>query len=108
MMNDDFIGAGWSFPLRFSATGGIALSRRERELEEAMRLILATSCGERPMRPEFGSAIHDYVYAEANAATSAALAIEVRKALVRWEPRVTVIDVDVTSDEANQIGRAHV
>jgi phage baseplate assembly protein W len=101
MINDDFIGAGWSFPLRFTATGGIALSRRERELEESMRLILATSYGERPMRPEFGSAIHDYVYAEANAATSAALAIEVRKALTRWEPRVRVMDVDVTSDEAN-------
>jgi phage baseplate assembly protein W len=66
-----------------------------------MRLILATSYGERPMRPEFGSAIHDYVYAEANAATSAALAGEVRKSLGRWEPRVRVIDVDITSDEAN-------
>ena len=39
-MQDEFIGAGWAFPLGVSATGGIALVRREQELEQAMRLIL--------------------------------------------------------------------
>ena len=41
-MHDDYIGAGWAFPLRTNSRGGIALVRREQELEEAMRLILAT------------------------------------------------------------------
>ena len=51
----DFIGAGWAFPLATDATGGIALVAREREIEEAIRLILATAPGERPMRPEIGA-----------------------------------------------------
>jgi phage baseplate assembly protein W len=51
MVNDEFIGAGWAFPLRTDATGGIALVTREREIEEAIRLILGTAYGERPMRP---------------------------------------------------------
>ena len=94
-MSDEFIGRGWAFPLRTDATGGIALVSREREIEEAIRLILGTSPGERPMRPEFGCRIHDYVFAPADGATAAAIAAEVRAALQRWEPRIDVDDVVV-------------
>jgi phage baseplate assembly protein W len=97
--SDDFIGSGWGFPLRTDATGGIALVSRERELEEAMRLILATAPGERPMRPEFGCGVHDYVFAGSDAGSAHAIAVEVRKSLVRWEPRVIVEEVDVVPDE---------
>ena len=69
-MNEEFIGRGWAFPLRTDATGGIALVTREREIEEAIRLILGTAPGERPMRPEFGCRIHDYVFASADGATA--------------------------------------
>ncbi|MFC9492336.1 GPW/gp25 family protein, partial [Streptomyces hydrogenans] len=58
-MGQEFVGAGWAFPPHTDATGSIALVRGERELEESIRLILATSPGERPMRPEFGCAIND-------------------------------------------------
>jgi uncharacterized protein len=95
---DALIGAGWSFPLRVDSTGGIALSRRDRELAEAMYLILGTAPGERPMRPEFGCGIHNYVFAPGNANTAAAIAHEVRVSLNRWEPRITVDDVIVTLD----------
>jgi phage baseplate assembly protein W len=51
------------------------------------------------MRPEFGCAIHDFVFAGADAATAAQIAFEVRASLRRWEPRIEVHDVDVRSDE---------
>lgn len=98
-MNDDFIGSGWAFPLRINAGGGIALVSRERELEEAMRLILATAPGERPMRPEFGCGIHDHVFDSAGAESAAAIAAEVIDSLRRWEPRVDVEEVVVVPDE---------
>ena len=62
-MNTDFIGAGWSFPLATDATGGVALVTHEQEIEQAIRLILGTACGERPMRPEFGCGIHNALFA---------------------------------------------
>ena len=98
----DFIGSGWAFPLRVGVTGGIALVSRERELEEAMRVILSTAPGERPMRPEFGCGIHNYIFAGGDEETAAAIAYEVRKALLRWEPRVLIDDVVVTPDPDDQ------
>ena len=100
-MSGDFIGAGWAFPLRTDATGGIALVSREREIEESIRLILGTAIGERPMRPEFGCGIHDYIFAPTDATTAGRIAYEVRAALRRWEPRIEVADVvvDVAEDD---------
>jgi uncharacterized protein len=99
-VSDLFVGAGWAFfPMRTDVTGGIALVRRTREIEEAIRLILATSPGERPMRPDFGCAIHDFVFAPADAATAGQIAFEVRAALDRWEPRITVVDVQVVAGD---------
>jgi uncharacterized protein len=92
----DFVGVGWAFPLGVSAQGGIAMARREAELEQAMTLILSTYPGERPMRPEFGSRLRDFVFRPANVETAAELSQEVRNALLRWEARVDVEMVDVT------------
>jgi phage baseplate assembly protein W len=97
-MNDEFIGKGWAFPIRTDATGQIALVAREREIEESMRIILGTAPGERPMRPEFGCRIHEFVFASADAATAGLIAAEVRASLRRWEPRIAVHDVEVTLD----------
>src|SRR3954469_8808998 len=97
-MSEEFIGNGWAFPLRTDATGSVALVSREREVEESIRLILGTIPGERPMRPEFGCRIHEYVFAPADATTAGLVASEVRQSLVRWEPRINVTDVVVTPD----------
>ncbi|MFG2134611.1 GPW/gp25 family protein [Streptomyces sp. NPDC048751] len=97
-MGQQFVGAGWAFPPRTDATGSIALVRGEREIEESIRLVLATSPGERPMRPEFGCAIHDYVFAPADAGTAGQVAYEIRLALDRWEPRIEVVGIDVRFD----------
>lgn len=98
-MAEQFIGNGWAFPLRVDATGGIALVSRETEITEAIRLIMATAPGERPMRPEFGCGIHDWVFAPADENTAGRIAFEVRRALDRWEPRIDVTDVVIGFDD---------
>jgi uncharacterized protein len=100
-MGEAFIGSGWAFPLRTDATGSVALVSGEREIEESMHLILATAPGERPMRPDFGCGIHDYVFDPVNATTAGIIADEVLRALVRWEPRVDIDDVMVTPDPSD-------
>ena len=104
-MSDEFIGRGWAFPMRTDATGGIALVSREREIEEAIRLILGTAPGERPMRPEFGCRIHDYVFAPADGADGRPRSRpRCARRCSAWEPRIDVEDVVVTFD-AQDAGR---
>ncbi|MFI9814640.1 GPW/gp25 family protein [Saccharothrix variisporea] len=98
----DFVGRGLAFPVHTDATGSVALVGGDREVVESIRLILATAPGERPMRPEFGCAIHDLVFAPADAATAGRIAYEVRISLERWEPRITLADVSVGFDEVDQ------
>lgn len=94
-----FVGRGLAFPLRTSATGAIVLADPGAGLEEAIRLIVATAPGERPMRPEFGCRIHDHVFAPIDDITIGSIAFEVERAVARWEPRVDVETVDVYGDQ---------
>jgi phage baseplate assembly protein W len=98
MTSQAFIGAGWAFPMHTKASGGISLATGEREIEEAIRLILSTAPGERPMRPEFGCGVHDLAFDPVNPTTAGRVRFEVMTALDRWEPRIEVSDVVVTAD----------
>ncbi len=103
-MSEEFVGSGLAFPLRTDPTGRIALVTSHREIEQSIRLILGTAPGERPMRPEFGCAIHDQIFGGVDADTAARVAIMVEEALVRWEPRISVMGVEVTfGDDASLI-----
>ena len=96
-----YLGQGWSFPLGVDGAGRISMSRGGKDIEQSIMIILGTSKGERVMRPEFGSSIHDYVFAPNNASTHGLLAYHVRDALSFWEPRIEVDEVDVRPDDDN-------
>ncbi len=98
MAEYEFVGSGLAYPIAVDVTGNVALVAGEREIEQSIALILCTVPGERPMRPEFGCRIHDYVFAPADATTAGLVAYEVRESLLRWEPRIEVTDVIVTPD----------
>lgn len=97
-MTQDFVGAGWAFPLRTDASGAFALVRGDREVQEAIRLVLATGFGDRPMRPEFGCGIHDLAFDPADPVLAGRIAEEVEASLTRWEPRIDLLGVDVAFD----------
>jgi phage baseplate assembly protein W len=103
----DFVGTGWAFPPGVGAGGGIAMVSGDTELVQAMQLILLTYPGERPMRPEFGSRLRDYVFADATTLNASLLAREVRMSLAMWEPRVDVEQVDVVPD-VEDVGMFHI
>ncbi|GAB4197188.1 MAG: GPW/gp25 family protein [Roseiflexaceae bacterium] len=94
----DFLGSGWALRVGIDARGRIALAHRERDVEEAIQIILLTPKGQRVMRPEFGCRIHELMFAPNDATTAGLAAFYVREALAMWEPRITVIDVQVGPD----------
>jgi Bacteriophage baseplate protein W len=89
----DILGNGVAFPLRVDARGGLALARHAEDVQEAIQVILGTAPGERPMRPEFGCGIHDYVFENVDPYTLGRIEQEILIALDRWEPRIDVVDV---------------
>ncbi len=89
----EFLGVGWKFPLQVTPRGGLALTRAEQRIEDAIFLILSTAPGERVMLPDFGCGIHDLVFAPNNAVTVSLVVQRVRQALVAYEPRIDVLDI---------------
>ena len=93
-----FLGQGWRFPMGVDGRGGIAMTRGEDDIDASIKVILATAKGERVMRPEFGSSIHDVVFAPNNPTTHGLIAFYVQEALNRWEPRIDVTGVNAQAD----------
>ena len=89
----DILGTGVAFPLGVDRRGGVALAAGGHDVEQAISIILRTAPGERPMRPEFGCGVHDYVFDVINATTLGRMEDEIRRALERWEPRIDVRDI---------------
>ena len=100
-MAENFLGRGLQFPLKIDPqTGALVSASGEEKIRTAVLTILSTALGERVMRPDFGSDLHNQVFASLNAATLGALAFSVRQALVTWEPRIKVQDVQVSDTQA--------
>ena len=98
------LGSGLAFPLRVDARGGLALAHEDEDVREAISVILGTAPGERPMRPEFGCGIHDYVFESVDAYLVGRLEQEVRRALDRWEPRIDVVSVELSLEPSSEGG----
>lgn len=91
-MASKFAGVGWRFPIQIQ-NGKIAATHAEESVRQSIWMILGTTPGERPMRPDFGCGIHELVFAPVNPSTLGQLASEVQQALIRWEPRIDIISV---------------
>lgn len=100
----EFLGTGWRFPVRPTASGSLAWSGGEQKVGESLWLLLSTALGERVMRPRVGCGAHDLLFAGDTIATRGLLAHHVREALVSYEPRIDVLDVRV--EEAPGTGTA--
>ncbi len=101
LINNDFLGRGFAFPLEPKAGVGdvrprLSWAHGRDDIAQSIRIILCTAPGERVLKPTFGCRLNELVFAEANAATRALAERYVRQALELWEPRIDVDSVMVT------------
>lgn len=97
-MDIDFLGVGWTNPVQLDENGQIQMTKYENTVRQSILTILSTAKGERVMRPNFGCSIHDRVFAPNTPGTVGQIVSDVRDALVEWEPRIDVLDVDTVGD----------
>jgi phage baseplate assembly protein W len=98
--SSELLGRGWKYPFMLDERREVALSEGEDDIQEAIWIILSTAFGERLMHPDFGCGIHDLVFAPNNTGTAGLARYYVEDALVRWEPRIDIEEVEVQADPA--------
>jgi len=80
--------------LSIAPSGGIAMVDDHQSIRQSILIILSTMPGERVLRPDFGCDLYKLVFSP-NDDTTAGLAIHyVRKALGKWERRITITRLD--------------
>lgn len=98
-----FLGTGWKFPIGVDeATGRIEMSSCEENIEESIRIIIETQKGERIMQPEFGCRLFQYAFETVNYTTLYSMKNEVESALIRWEPRITDVEAEVSDERIGE------
>jgi phage baseplate assembly protein W len=95
---EDFLGRGWKYPI-FIENDKIASSGGEDSIKESIIIILTTGKGERVMRPDFGCRIYELAFALNDTSTASLIQFYIQEALLKWEPRIEVLDISVAPDE---------
>jgi uncharacterized protein len=92
-----FLGRGWAFPVQ-PAADDVVLVEYEEDIRRAIRIILGTAPGERVMRPDFGCGLRQLAFEPLSTTTMALARHRVEEALITWEPRIDLAEVNVTAD----------
>ena len=96
-----FLGTGWSFPPEF-AGGGVKMSADEQDIHESLLILFGTALGERFLQPEYGLDMHALLF-EPLSTTLRTLTIDrVRTAILIYESRIKVLDLDIYSPDPNE------
>jgi phage baseplate assembly protein W len=91
---------GLSFPFRKGNSGIPAINRDNDVIKGSVKQILETRIGERIMEPEFGSILHRLVFENNNELMIVKIKEEVYRALNAWEPRISILKVDVEIEDS--------
>ncbi len=95
-----FLGRGWSFPPQFKRRGGVHMVSAEEDIGQSLRILLLTTPGERVMQPAYGCGLKAHVFDTLNESSFAVMRNLVEKAILFFEPRVTVEKIDIDDQES--------
>jgi uncharacterized protein len=84
--------------LQTSAQGGVAMVEGRASVRQAIILLLSTRPGERIMRPDYGCDLYRVIFMNNDAATAGLAIHYVRRALLRWEPRIDILRLDAGAE----------
>lgn len=99
-MTKSFLGVGVGFPITLTQDKDkidIARAEYEESVRQSIWIIIGTAKGERVMRPDFGCGIHDLVFEVNTPSTVGKIAQTIQSALLEFEPRIDVLDVEVAT-----------
>jgi phage baseplate assembly protein W len=99
-MSFNFYGVGFAFPPSVEPTTGRMNTVGDTAVvEQALRMLLSTTPGERLMRPTWGCDLRRFLFAPNTVATRRLITEEVMRAITLYEDRIDIDGVDVTPDD---------
>ena len=98
-----FLGRGWGFPPTFSRqSASVEMLSADADIRESLWIVLSTNLGERVMLASFGCDLWSQVFTTLSTTTANAMALMVSNAIMEWEPRVTVEQVEVMASATGE------
>jgi phage baseplate assembly protein W len=92
-----FLGRGWSFPPTFDPVHRtVVMVAGDVDIRESLNILLSTSLGERVMLATYGVDLISKVFTTLTTTTANEIATMVTRAIIEWEPRVSVDNVSVS------------
>ncbi|MFM9969264.1 MAG: GPW/gp25 family protein [Burkholderiales bacterium] len=106
MSNDlTFLGTGWSFPPTFElGTRAAVMVDHEVDIRQSLYILLSTTPGERVMQPSFGCGLQRMVFEHVTESTITEIKDIVSRAILFFEPRITLEHIDVSSGDEDAQG----
>ena len=101
---NSFLGTGWFFPPQFeNLSGTVLLVSDQTDIEQSLNILLSTSLGERVMQPDYGCNLANYLFEPLSSTTIGFIKNLVSNAILYYEPRIVVEDLQVTADDSTDL-----
>ncbi len=102
MLNSkSFLGRGWSFPPSFELQKGeVDMVEGKTDIDQSLRILFATSIGERVMQPDYGCNLLDSQFEPINASLIGYLQDLIEKAIIFHEPRIRLENLEITESDS--------
>lgn len=107
MGDSSFLGRGWGFPPQFVKTHDgihVQMVEKEQDIQQSLKILLSTRCGERLMDADYGCALYKLQFEGLTESIRSRIVETISKAILFYEPRITLehVDVSLDTDEAIQ------
>ena len=86
---------GFAFPFRLDVDGNVVMAEGPEKLRQNIVQLLLTDLGERVMHRDYGGGLRAILHDPNNDALRAVVQHQVRKAIMKWEPRAQVLEFSV-------------
>jgi phage baseplate assembly protein W len=99
-MDKTFLGRGWAFPPEFGGRSKSAsMVEAEKDIEESLRILMATRPKERLMQPAYGCGLRELVFETINESTLTIIRDTIRRAVLMFEPRITLESIEIGREQ---------
>lgn len=101
--DQSFLGTGWGFPPEFNRDAGeVRMVRGAEDIDESLRILMATVPRERVMQPAYGCGLKQLVFESINESTLTLIRDAIQRAVLFFEPRIDLEDIEIDEGQAHE------